>query len=471
MLPGLGCRRGLRQPLHAISITPPLTASRARFRLVVLGRAYGGEEGSRVDAPAGEVAASGDGPTTSGPVRVNAEPKLTSPMRRAAPDARAGGQLRSGHTLAVDSAARMTVRALGARVEVRVEGASAEAFTDDLARRWRRCLPEDDQDTAPQDTAPDRTLSYVLGEPDADTDALRRRITIEITAAALDHCKGTVVTLHAAGLEDGAVAYGFVGPSGAGKSTLASRLGSDWGYAGDEAIGIDAGNAMLAFPKPLALRPSPEREKDQVSPDDLDLRHASGRRPLAALFLLDRRADPDTPVAAEPAALIEALTFLTGQTSYLPALERPLQRLAGIVGDVGVYRLTYRDSRDQQESITRVVRQIVGARAGRDVSQWSWTLPEELPMPLAPVGTPAVRRVRVGDAVQDAEGTIVVLRGADLHVLSPLGSAIWEMAADWVRPDDIGAELARLTGVEPDAELVEARLRELVASGLLESRN
>ncbi|TQJ30879.1 ATP-binding protein [Microbacterium sp. SLBN-146] len=360
----------------------------------------------------------------------------------------------------MDEPDQLEVVALGARIVVRIEGDGAAGVIDDLRERWRRCLHDDPDATA-------RTLTYRLG-PDGSlhADALRHRITVDVTAAALDECRGDLLTLHAAGLEDSDVAYCFVGPSGAGKSTLASRLGRELGYAGDEAVGVDDDGRLIAFPKPLSLRSSGAHDKQQVGPDALGLRPASGGLPIAGVFVLDRQTDAAEEPATAPLGLVDAVVALARQSSYLPQLDRPLQRVATLIHRHGAHRLTYGESAD----VLSVVREAV-AQPTRD-ERWEWSVPIDTALSPAAPGEPAVRRVDVRDAIEDADGTVVLLDGTDLQVLSPLGSLIWRLTADWTRIDDIEQEIARMTGADPSAsEMVRERLAELVASDLLEMRD
>lgn len=376
------------------------------------------------------------------------------------------GQSATARLAGVDEFEQMTVSALGARVQVRLSGPNAPDVAADLRERWSRCLLDDEPVPGAASDLPSselaRVLSYRTDARGVADDSLRRRITTDVTAAGLDHCRGRVLTLHAAGLEDGDRVYGFVGPSGAGKSTLASRLGRDLGYAGDEAIGIDGENRLIAFPKPLSLHLGPEREKDQVAPDALGLLPAVGDLPLAGLFLLDRHDNLVEP-ATTPVPLIEALVALARQTSYLPSLDRPLQRLAALVRDVGVYRLAYRES--------AAALPVIRAAASAPIEPiWDWSVPANVTLGPAPEDAPAVRRVPARDAVVDAEGTVAVLKDTDLHVLSPLGSAVWELSAEWTSIRDLERELARLTGAQPAPGQVEDRLRELALTGLVTLR-
>lgn len=349
--------------------------------------------------------------------------------------------------------------ALGARVVVRIEGEGAGTVVDDLRGRWRRCL-DDGRDAAA------RTLTYRVGVDGSPlNDALRQRITVDVTAAALDHCRGDLLTLHAAGLEDGDVAYCFVGPSGAGKSTLASRLGRELGYAGDEAIGVDEDGRLVAFPKPLSLRSRTDRDKEQVGPDALGLRPASGGLPLAGLFVLDRQTDATREPTTAPLDLVDAVVALARQSSYLPQLDRPLQRLAALISRHGAHRLTYGESDDA----LGVIRGAVMHSTPHE--RWEWRVPQDAALPPAAHGERAVRRHDVRDAIEDADGTVVLLDGTDLRVLSPLGSLVWRLTADWARLDDVEREVGRLGGVpRAEAGLVRDRLRELTASSLLRTR-
>lgn len=392
---------------------------------------------------------------------VNDSPNLSGRIRVCVADCAGRGEYREGKTSEVDGAKELVVSALGARVVVRVSGDAAHPFVDDLWQRWRRCLA--DLEVSDDSSRAARQLHYTLDNAADDAvAALRRRITIDVTAAALDHCRGEVLTLHAAGLEVGEVSYVFVGPSGAGKSTLAAGLGRRFGYAGDEAVAVDADNRLIAFPKPLSLFATPAGDKAQVSPDSLDLREAHATSRLAGIFLLDRRQDAPRRATVTPVPLSDAIVALARQASYLPSLEGPLQRLAGLARAVGVHRISYRESSD----LAAVLEHAPAA----DSTIWDWQAPRDEHVLGTTEGGPAVRRVEVRDAIQDAEGTIVLLRDTDLHVLSPLGSVIWELSSQWLGFAELEAELARITGTVPPAGLVEERVTELAASGLVTIR-
>ena len=249
----------------------------------------------------------------------------------------------------------VAVRALGVTVEVRVSGDRA----DDVLRRmpllWEYC--------APDAGAPVRASVDVVFDSDPDAagradsagsvsrpllEDLLQVLTQRITLAAIGARAGECLMLHAACLASphSSTAAAFVAPGGMGKTTLVSTLGPGRWYVTDETTVVVEDGTVVPYPKPLSVRRSPDSPfKDETRPSALGLTPPTGTVRLGALCLLDRDpAHRGTPKIARLDPL-DAIVQLVPQTSHLPELTQPLQRLAALCDSVGgVHRVTYRES-------------------------------------------------------------------------------------------------------------------------------
>ena len=149
-------------------------------------------------------------------------------------------------------------------------------------------------------------------------------------------------------------------------------LGRHLGYVSDETITVEHDLTVRPYAKPLSIAidaPAPH-PGHACSPDDLGLLHAPERLRLAAVALLEQRDDAATP-ALTSIGLVEAMAAVLPQTSALPRLDRPLDRLARVCATGhGPYRLTYRDIDDCLDLVT----DLAHARERHpavDVT-WSW---------------------------------------------------------------------------------------------------
>ena len=177
---------------------------------------------------------------------------------------------------------------------------------------------------------------------------LMQMLTQAVTRAAIDAQKGRLVMLHAAGIQDPAsgATVAMVGPGGTGKTTLIRTLGPGRAYITDETVAVREDNTVLPYPKPLSVRREPSSPwKDETDP----ARSACSRRRdpahLAAIVMLDRRDDHDGAPDVEHVPTLDAIAALTPETSHLPELDKPLQRMAALCDSVGgVVRVTYREA-------------------------------------------------------------------------------------------------------------------------------
>ncbi len=186
-------------------------------------------------------------------------------------------------------------------------------------------------------------------------------VTQRITVAAIDARAGECFMLHAACLADPgtARAAAFVAAGGTGKTTLVRTLGAGRWYLTDETTVVLDDGTVEPYPKPLSLRRAPDSlSKNETPPTTVGLRAPTADVHLAALCLLDRDdAHEGEPVLSRLDTL-DAVVALVPQSSHLPRMRRPLQRLAALCEAVGgVHRVTYRDA----ATVAGVVDELIGA--------------------------------------------------------------------------------------------------------------
>lgn len=320
-------------------------------------------------------------------------------------------------------------------------------------------------------------VSLVVREPGDDSDLphLLERLSQRVTLAAITARRGELWMLHAAGLAlpDGRVIV-LVGPSGRGKTTASRALGQNLGYVSDETVAMDADGRVYPYRKPLSIIEG-GFPKVQRAPSDLAL----GALPdadlhLAAIVLLDRREDAGDEPVIETLDLGDALEELVAQTSYLPDLDRPLQRIAALIAPLGgVRRVTYREA----ESLAAIVDDLVApVDAVVDVVE---AVPGDL-APVAGAGGPAgsdarYTRFATADAVGLADPDRIAVMQRDesgagtVTVLAGIAPALWRAASGV--PIEVLVDAAVDAYGAPDdgsaADTVRAAVDELVAAGLL----
>lgn len=260
-----------------------------------------------------------------------------------------------------DGAVGLVVPAFGVPVHVRLHGDRAGQLADRLPVLWELCGPLGEGAGAPPD-AP--TVDVVLDSDPAvvraadargdvardDLEDLLQVLTQRITLAAIDARAGQCVMLHAACLADpvSGRAVALVAPGGTGKTTLVSTLGPGRWYVTDETTVVLDDGTVVPYPKPLSVRRAPGSPyKDETAPASLGLTAPQGPVRLAALGVLARDDAHVGPVQVQTYDTLDALVALVPQTSHLPELERPLQRLAALCESVGgVHRVAYREAAD-----------------------------------------------------------------------------------------------------------------------------
>lgn len=244
--------------------------------------------------------------------------------------------------------------ALGAAVEVRVSGNRADSAVAEIERVWHLCMaPADGHPAAkvrvthdegtPSLTDLDKGVVEGSNLPD-----LMQMLTQAVTRAAIDAQAGRLVMLHAAGIQDpttGAT-VALVGPGGTGKTTLIRTLCPGLGYITDETVAITDDNTVLPYPKPLSVRREPSSPwKDETDPLHFGALAPSKPAILAGIVILDRKDGYLGSPTVEPMFTLDAIAALTPETSHLPEMEKPLQRMADLCDSVGsVMRVTYAEA-------------------------------------------------------------------------------------------------------------------------------
>ncbi|HHX45912.1 MAG TPA: hypothetical protein GX718_00850 [Brevibacterium sp.] len=238
------------------------------------------------------------------------------------------------------------VRGLGVVVDVDL---GDRLDSREFETAWSRCLVERTEPREPP--TPDRRV--VAPQP------LMTGTTQAITHELIRRQRGELLMLHA-----GAVAHPVTGatvayaaPGGTGKTTLTSILGQRFGYVTDEAVGIEPGTWRVhPYPKPLSIRTSDDGSpKDEVSPDALALVPVHHAPHLAAVLVLRR-----DPGCTEPRwtklDLFEAIMALAPETSSLSQLDRPLQLLKTLHGDLdGFWMVEYAQAPDIADRVASLL--------------------------------------------------------------------------------------------------------------------
>jgi hypothetical protein len=253
-----------------------------------------------------------------------------------------------------DAAIHVWVAALGIDVELVVEG---RQLAQAVSNAWHDALVDPSDDPAAR-------LTVALDpHPGVDVwgvsiEEILHRLSPAVTQAAIGHWAGQLMMLHAAALADpetGATAV-LVAASGTGKTTASRTLGRRFAYLSDETAGITRDGIVLPYRKPLSIIESGHL-KTQVSPSTLGLLATSRECRIGALVLLDRQSDHAGPPTIAAVDTIDAIAAIAPQSSYLPSVERPLQRLAELVRLAGgAHQMTYRESSDLEEPIADLLR-------------------------------------------------------------------------------------------------------------------
>lgn len=374
---------------------------------------------------------------------------------------------------------RIRVAAIGAVIDIDAS-TRGPVFADRVRAAWSDALTDADGPL----------YSVVRVREGGDDDAALALLSSDVTLAALALRRGDALwMMHAAGLADadGRVAV-LSAPSGTGKTTAARRLARRYAYVSDETVGVATDGTVVAYRKPLSVIEAAAPHKVQVAPSSL---HPgvplSGAPRVAAVVVLDRRADgPDSP-EVERLDLAQALELLAPQTSYLSDAPRPLHLIRDVLDRVGgAVRVRYREAETLDAVVAALLAEApTGSRSRDDADAASEPMPEPEPAaepmsepepapgPVAGGAPGALVRTAVVDALDLGDGRLALLRrtddGSSVHVLDGIGPAVWR-AADRRPLDDITAEVVRVHGRPEGADagaLVAAAAETLRADGLL----
>lgn len=289
----------------------------------------------------------------------------------------------------------------------------------------------------------------------------------QVTLAAIRARRGRLWMLHATGVADPAGrVVALIGPSGQGKTTAAAALSRHYGYVSDETVGIDPRGAVLPYRKPLSVIEDADSAKVQRSPEELGLLPLpQAPLRLAALVLLDRRADgPDEPVL-EACDLGEALEHLVGQTSYLADVPAPLRMIAAHAAATGgVRRIVYREAETLASAIAPLFQEPsppVVEESAIDARQTS--------------GAPGIYRGPYLDALplEDPDRIALLQPNATgpayYRLVAGIGPALWRAAAGST-PTDLHDAAVRSYGAPEGVDVaaaVETAIRALTDDGVL----
>ncbi|MFE6735645.1 PqqD family peptide modification chaperone [Microbacterium sp. NPDC057650] len=355
---------------------------------------------------------------------------------------------------------RIVVAAVGASVEIdmaEIGDADREAVVD----AWRDALLPDGRHA-------DATVTVAASE---DTERMLSNLSTRITHTALEHRRGDLWMLHAAGLADerGHVVV-LTAPSGTGKTTAARHLAARYAYVSDETVGVDAQGGIVAYRKPLSLIEPDRVHKQQIPPSQFE---GGGwpARPLrlSAVAVLTR--DEDAPEAPQvtPLTTAEAFEALAPQSSYLCDLRDGLHLLEGLLRATGgAVRIRYREA----ASLDHVVATLLDREPPFDPIVPAFEAPA--PERVTDAGERYYRGAMVDAMELHDDGRIAVLQrsvsGGRLSVLDGIAPDIWRSANGVTLHELVTAVTAEL-GAPPDgadaAELVRLAVKELGDGGLL----
>jgi hypothetical protein len=368
----------------------------------------------------------------------------------------------------------VAITALGARVDVEVSGSGADEVADDLLRAWSRCNARRvadaegsavrvvvDADAATVDGAAAHgaiagTSGAVVGD----------QVALAVTLKAIEANAGDLLMLRAAAVADPDTGrcVVLVGSAGSGRSTAARALARHFGYVTDDTVALTATLDLLPYCKPVV-----DPGHGLQSPDELGLREAPAALRPAAVLLLERHADGFVPPVLTELPTAEALAHLSGNASYLRALDKPLHRLAALVEEVGaVHRVDYREADD----LVAITQELLNHPTPRR------TEPEPPPEPtivelLGPDTTGDVERVRrnafVDFHVSDGVGCVMLAETA--VAVSFLATRILTLLGEGSASLDQLAEALLLEFGEPESgdarSLVQTNVDDLVEVGVL----
>lgn len=255
----------------------------------------------------------------------------------------------------------LVLHSLGCRLEVRCTGAAADQLASSMHRAWSWCLDANTTDAGYERLQDAGSIEVTLDDA-ADLPVRLMTATQKVTQALIKAQAGRLLMLHAGAVSHpvtGATLV-YVAPGGTGKTTLSSRMGLRFRYLTDETVGIDSAGRVHPYPKPLSTRPHDGiGPKVEMSPATLRLRRTGATPHVARVVLLDRQSVLTGAPEKDELGFMDALFALVGQTSSLPALQRPLHRLGGLIDNSGpVLRVRYGEAADVEDELASLIGQI-----------------------------------------------------------------------------------------------------------------
>jgi hypothetical protein len=364
------------------------------------------------------------------------------------------------------------VDVIGCRWRLDVHGLGP-GLADEVERLWSRARVPEDGATGGTGTrgggAPPAIVARRHADGAVEVDGAVHRvgdddvpyvISRAVTLASIRRRTGQCLMLHAAGLAapDGST-VALVAASGTGKTTAGATLGRTLGYVSDETVAVEADLTVRAHPKPLSVVTDPGRPfvKHERSPDDLGLRPAPAQLRLVATVVLERDPGTTDPVL-QPIGLVEAAALVLPQTSALPSLDRPLDRLADVLAaGHGPWRLRYSEIGDCADLVAALAAGHAPGGAPDGVA-WEWVDGRDRPDAAAAVdGIPGpaslVQRAAFDDALL-SDGSALVLRDRVPTTLPGLAATLWRRLEG---PTPVSALVDTATaalGPHPDAESI-----------------
>lgn len=348
------------------------------------------------------------------------------------------------------------ISALGGMIRIDTS-ALEQSDRDALHRAWA--------DAAADPTAPaDAVIEVVAG---METDRMLSSISRRVTRAAIAAHRGALWMLHAGAVADdrGRVVV-VIGPSGRGKTTATRTLARQYAYVTDETVAVDDRGVVHPYRKPLSIIEAANRVKAERAPRELGL----GELPavplrLAALVLLDRRADGPDVAFVDTCNLGDVLHELVEQSSHLAAMPHPLRTIAALAESTGgIQRVVYREAETLAAAFAPLFRD-----------------PTEVEIPVADAALSNISestggwyRMEYLDALELSDPTrIAVVQENDasgqLRIIDGIGPALWRAAAGHSLAELVSAVVAEhgAPAADDPALMVEAAIAELADQGLL----
>jgi len=346
----------------------------------------------------------------------------------------------------------LVIEVFGVRWALTFHGLEA-AVVGTLHHLWSRAAVRDDRVDAPaarplavvtsledHPAQADGEAPIVVGH---EADDIPYTISRAVTLRSITRRRGEALMLHAVGVcgPDGATVV-LVAPSGTGKTTAANALGKELGYVSDETIVVEDDGRISPYAKPLSIISDPDRRyrKQEHSPDDLGLLQPTPEAPphLAAMVVLRRDTAATTPEFTSE-GLIDAVLMVIPETSALPAMVDPLDRLCrALTQRGGPYKLRYAEIGDCVD----LVRALTEADEERDAGAPTWEhhpgADREDPVPgpedtdnadgaTNPTNvewTSTLTRRSWTDCIVSGGESILLHEGIPMR-LSPLGTLLW----------------------------------------------